>query len=223
MFRILPSLFAKTLVFQHPGADSAPRQRQTLPGANWLNSTPENVREIFQNDPVRRRLFLRFLRSGCFGVFLVRDQEWVAYGWASRPGKGRPPHLPRSVAGWGSYWIFHCHTRSTFRGRGVYTCLLMRLAALALEKGGGPVYIDALPGNTPSLRAIVSAGFVPYGVTRTFRMSLPHVGSFLVSGYWAPDEPHPELGDSHVPAAPLRQEIGQGSSPSAAGGNVLPH
>ena len=205
MFRVSSSFSAKTLVFQHPGADAIARHNEPIQGANWLNSTTENIREIYQSDPVRRRLFLRFLRSGSFGVFLVRGREWIAYGWSSQPGKGRPPHLPRSVAGSESFWIFHCHTNAAFRGRGVYTCLLARLAALAHEKGGGPVYIDALPGNTPSLRAIVSVGFKPCGVTHIFRLNLPHSASLPLAGYWTIDEPHPKR--LEVPAPTLPREV----------------
>lgn len=224
MFRIPPSFCVETLVFQHPVAEADTRDREPIPSADWLAATNENVCEIFENDAVRRRLFLRFLRSGCFGILLVRDREWIAYGWASQPGKGRPPHLPRSVAGWESYWIFHCHTKAAFRGRGVYTCLLTRITALAREKGASPVYVDALPSNAPSVRAIISAGFRPCGVTHIFRLNLPHIASLPLAGSWAPDEPHPKrLNDSHAPAPPLPREVPPNSSPVTADGDVVPH
>lgn len=219
MFRIPPTFCSQTLVFRYPGTETDARNREPVPGADWLAATNKNICEIFENDAVRRRLFLRFLRSGCFGIFLARGTEWIAYGWATQPGKGRPPHLPRSVAGWESYWIFHCHTKTQFRGQGIYKRLLARITALAREEGLGPIYIDTLPGNTPSVRAIISAGFKPCGVTHTFRLNLPHIASLPLSGFWAQDEPHPMKLD--VPAPPLPHALQSSSTAVTADGDVI--
>jgi len=151
----------------------------------------KEIELFFGADGNRARLFRQFAANGSLGLFLASQQdEWIAYGWAALPGRGRAPHLPSWVRSMNAYWIFHCHTKEAFRGRGIYKYLLGELVSLARRLGPGDVYIDALPENTASQRAIIACGFVPSGVTETFKLWLPRVGSFILRGSWFRRQPH---------------------------------
>ena len=151
---------------------------------------PKEIEFFFGKDGNRARAFRRFLAGGNFGMVLANENEWVAYGWATLPGRGCAPHLPSWVRSLNAYWIFHCHTKEKFRGRGIYKYLLGELVSFAHRLGPGDVYIDALPENTASRRAIVASGFVPSGVTETFKLWLPRIGSLILRGSWSRQQPH---------------------------------
>ena len=182
-------LVTKTLVFRHDGIADTSRDEERVSGATWLIANSENVRELFREDAQRSRLFLRFLASGCLGLLLVRDGEWIAYGWSTRPGKGRPPHLPQGVQSLDCHWIFGCHTRREFRGQGIYRRLLKRMVALVGKEDCGPVYTDVLPENMASQAAVLASGFNRCGVTRTFKLWIPRLAHLPLTGSWTHDEP----------------------------------
>jgi GNAT superfamily N-acetyltransferase len=182
---------SRTLVYQHTGAKTEPGPFVSIPDATWQLADTENILQLFQDDPGRRDLFLRFVHFGYLGVLLVRKQEWIAYGWVSRPHRGRPPHLPPWAEDLGAYWIFHCHTKAAFRGRGIYRGLLSHIVALAPQNGLGPVCIDTLPDNHASRSVILAAGFSPRGVATTAKLWLPGFTSIPLAGSWSPDAPHP--------------------------------
>lgn len=190
--RLGTQFFRKTLVFQHTGAPRNEDVPESIPGSKWQVADPDNVETFFQADHKRSELFLQSLRSGCLGVFLVQNSEMVAYGWTTQPGKGRPPHLPRWAGRTQSFWIFNCHIKSSFRGQGVYKHLLGHLLKQARERGPEPVHVDAFPENVASRRAILSAGFVSCGVTRTLKLWVPGITHLPLAGTWSPEERHPE-------------------------------
>ena len=178
---------AKTFVFRclQPVAGPVPP-----PDFRLLVAGPKEIEHLFGTDGSRARLFQKFLAGGNIGLILANQDECVAYGWATLPGRGCAPHLPSWVRGLNSYWIFHCHTKEEFRGRGIYKYLLGELVSFARRLGPGDVYIDALPENTASQRAIIASGFVPSGVTETFKLWLPRIGSFILRGSWSRQQPH---------------------------------
>lgn len=177
----------KTLVFRclEPviGPMSPPDSRLVVAG-------PKEIELLFGADGNRVRLFREFLAGGNLGLMLAGKKEWIAYGWMTVPGRGCPPHLPSWARGMNAYWVFHCHTKEKFRGRGIYKYLLGELVSVARRLGPGDVYIDALPENTVSQRAIIASGFVPNGVTETFKVWLPRMGKFILRGSWSRQQPH---------------------------------
>lgn len=191
----VPSLYARfcttTLVFRFDGVSPDRQDQQAIAGTEWLVANNENLRELFRGDEERCRFFQRFLESGCFGVLLAREGKWIAYGWCKRPGKGCPPHVAPGAIAANAHWIFYCHTRSEFRGRGVYRQLLRQIIAVVRKNDGGPVYIDALPGNTASQAAILSTGFSACGISRTLKLWIPRTAQIPLTGSWAPHKPHP--------------------------------
>lgn len=177
---------ARTLVFRCIGGGA----RETRPDCEVMVADAQQIDSFFSRDRNRARRFEKFLAAGNLGLFLVSGGEWIAYGWATLPGRGCPPHLPSWTASMDAYWIFHCHTREKFRGRGFYKHLLGQLVSFAHRLGPGDVFIDALPENSASRRAILACGFVPSGVTETFKLWMPRVGSLVLSGSWSPELPH---------------------------------
>lgn len=178
----------ETLVYQYAGAGA---QCADLPeGFAWHPATEASVRKLFAQDSPRRRRFLRFLRSGWFGFFLAGGDEWITYGWCTPPATPHPPHLPRWAGGLGAYWIFYCHTREEFRGKGHYQRLLSRLVCGAYQRAGAPLVLcDTLPGNLASRRAVIKAGFSPAGVLEAFRP----VRGLVIGGGWQREAMHVPL------------------------------
>lgn len=192
LFRQLGAkFFRKTLVFQYADTLQRSDAGESIPGSMWQVADPESVHDLFHADPKRHKLFLQFLRSGCAGVFLVQESEWIAHGWTTLPGKGCPPHLPGWVRRSDAYWIYNCHTKRRFRAQGVYRNLPGRIITLARQNRPGPIYVDALPENAASQHAILSAGFAPCGVTRTLKLWIPGIVHHPLFGGWSPKEAHP--------------------------------
>lgn len=189
-----PSKFrTKTLVFRY-AASQERLEEDCAAGDSWVVANAEHVTSLFRDNERLRARFTRFLKRGFICLFLVRTREWIAYGWATQPGRDRPPHLPRWVERTGGYWMFFCHTREGFRGQGIYGQLLRRIVAIvASQDPSATIYVDAYPENIPSRSAIVSAGFVPAGVTTTYKLWLPRIGSLALAGRWRRNENHPSL------------------------------
>jgi RimJ/RimL family protein N-acetyltransferase len=217
VFKMEFKVITKTLVYEYAGLP------EVMPVAKghgvvghestdeWRTVDPELLEELFERDTNRLRRFQRYLRLRHTGLMLVRGGQWIAYGWFSNPRGAGPPHLPRSTAGMGAYWIFGCHTHERFRRRGVYKRLLERLIAFALANDpSATVLIDTHADNVASRRAIPAAGFRPRGIFSTYRVWVPVVGARIVGGKWYGDEKHPQViglpgGDTvSVATAPLR-------------------
>jgi len=192
---ILSKCKAKTLVFRYGGTGEARTRTEDGPASDeWVTADSQSVNSLFERDRGLAERFRHFLKAGCLGVFLVRDRQWISYGWSSQPGHGHPPHLSQRVSAAGAYWIFFCHTREGFRGQGVYRRLLHRIVVLVIgREPAATIYVDAYAGNTPSRQAILSVGFSPGGVMTTYKLWLPRVGSFVLASYWRRNETHPAL------------------------------
>ncbi len=195
MFRI------ETLVYQFIGF----RKKQVpVPGVGrgvFFRASESSIHFLFSEDAIRRRLFLRFLRDGFSGVFLVRNGRWVSYGWYTSPGAGRPPHLPPWAGQMGAYWIFHCRTREEYRNQGNYKRLLAQIAQLInVRDDAAWVLCDTLPDNFASRSAVLQSGFRPAGVLTSY---CPVPGVFLKSLWDRQREHFPPL-EYAAEAAPRR-------------------
>lgn len=182
---------ATTLVFQDGHGVSAPPASSG--SGEWITANRANVNSLFVKNPSLLKAFSHFLEARFIGLILVYDGEWISYGWSSQPGH-HPPHVPPWVNDLSAYWIFYCHTKEEFRGRGLYKQLLRRMVAIAYENESHPaIYVDALPINIASRRSIVSSGFNPAGVLTTYKFWLPRIAHIAVAGSWHRDQAHPPL------------------------------
>jgi RimJ/RimL family protein N-acetyltransferase len=189
------------LVYQWNGSiNHLPLDAESAPGT-WVPASEDSINLLFASDGSRRRKFLSFLKSDCIGLFLARDGQWIAYCWSAQPGhKGRPPHLPRRISSAGAYWIFYCHTRSTFRGQGIFKRMLAEFISLIHSRSpDAQIYLDSLPDNVPSNRAVVRSGFAPSGVIVTYNLRIPSIGNLVLGGRWLPNQQHTPL---YVPSEP---------------------
>ncbi|MGH9716847.1 MAG: GNAT family N-acetyltransferase [Candidatus Acidiferrales bacterium] len=162
-------------------------------GAEWQLATPRAVQAAFRDDPQRHRRFHFYLKAKYWGLILIRDGQWISYGWCSHPQSAGPPHLPRWIGKSCAPWIFGCHTHPSFRQRGFYKQMLSRLMALIRQQEiTTKIYIDTRANNVASRRAILTRGFEPCGVITTYRAWVPLVGSYVVAGRWRRGEEHPD-------------------------------
>lgn len=183
----------QTLVYQFAGPmEPVPAG---LGVGTWIPAGQSSVNLLFAEDAERRRRFLRFLDMGAWGIFLVRNLEWVAYGWVTPPGIANPPHLPRWTRFLGAHWIFYCHTRAEHRRKGFYKSLLRQIVdRIRARDESARILCDTLPENFASRRAVLQSGFVPKGVVTSYHFNLPPFGGFTFGGCWQTKEPHrPEM------------------------------
>ena len=153
-----------------------------------------SIRSLFATDLKRMKRFLHFVDAGFSGLFLLQGEQCVSYGWYSSPGSATPHHLPRWVKHFDSFWIFHCHTREGFRGRGCFTKLLRHLIEMLRSKHSMPlIHADTRLENTISQHAILSAGFNPCGHITTYQLWVPRIGSLVIYGTWQLQEAHTSL------------------------------
>jgi RimJ/RimL family protein N-acetyltransferase len=190
--RVRSQFVTTTLVFECFASRNGGKSRDICEDGQWQIADPGSIRSLFAGDQRLGDRFQSFLAEGCVGVILVRDGQWISYGWCAQPERGNPPHLPGWVRTLRAYWIFYCHTKEGFRGRGIYKQLLKRHQMLAFEKQpGAAIYADAYPENCASRRAILSAGFSPRGLFTTYKLWIPRIGKFVLAGSWRREEPHP--------------------------------
>lgn len=91
------------------------------------------------------------------------------------------------------HWLFDFQTQPHLRGRGLYKAALRYLAGLALgNPPTGGIYIDTHAANLASRRGILSVGFQPCGVARTYIAGVPKL-RWWKWGYWQAGRPHPGL------------------------------
>lgn len=182
---------ATTLVFEN-GQVVAPDPTPNV--SEWIDADHQSVNSLFADYPIHRKIFSRFLDDSFIGLFLVHRDHWISYGWSSQPGQKQPPHLPPWVSHLSAYWVFYCHTKEEFRGRGFYKQLLARMVDKARHCEPNPtVYVDAFTANTASRRSIVSAGFNPAGVLTTYKFWVPRIAQIAVAGSWRRQQQHPPL------------------------------
>ncbi len=193
MLSSLASMFRiEALVYQFTGF----RKKQAPPAAGvargvFFRASESSIHFLFSEDGSRRGLFLRFLRAGFSGVFLVRNGKWISYGWYTPPGTGRPPHLPQWASQLGAYWIFYCHTREEFRNQGNYKRLVGQVVrTINARDDAAWILCDTIPDNFASRRAVLQSGFTPAGVLTSYH---PLPGVFLQSRWDRQKEHQPPL------------------------------
>jgi hypothetical protein len=160
----------------------------------WLPADPATILRYFsaQSDARLKTRFLDFLGSGSMGIIVIRHGQWIAYGWASRPGRSRPPHMPRSAAHLGAYWFFYFHTRQDLRGQGILKLLIPRTTQYIFSEDQHPLILsDTLPENIAPQRGLLASGFHPKGIYTIHGIAIRGIGQLPLSGSWNPDTLHP--------------------------------
>jgi hypothetical protein len=154
----------------------------------WADS--ESIEQLFGNDSVLRHRFLEMHRRGYLGLFQCLRGQWVGYAWATRPEHNGPDHL-RLYGTLPSYWIHHCGTRESYRGRGLYKRSL-NLLADHIRRGdaNAPVLIDTTSDNLPARAAIAATGFGQHGIARTWNLTVAR-GRSWSHAKWCMDQLHP--------------------------------
>jgi GNAT superfamily N-acetyltransferase len=183
-----------TLVFRFDPDFVSAHPQAGNPNDEWHTADPDTTARFFsaERDARLKSRFLGFLRSGSFGLFLIREGQWAAYGWCSTPERSHPPHMPSSAAHLGAHWFFYFHTRQDLRGQGILKRLIPRVLQFVSSHHSHPLVLaDTLPDNIPTQRALLSTGFFPNGVYTIRRITVPRLGAFPLSGSWNPRTPHP--------------------------------
>jgi hypothetical protein len=185
----------QTLVFQYdPNHLSAIPDTDSHHDDEWLTADPDTTARFFSADRDARlkARFQGFLRSGSFGLFLIRHGQWAAYGWCSIPGRSHPPHMPRSAAHLGAHWFYYFHTRQDLRGQGILKRFIPRVLQFICSHTPNPLILaDNLPDNLAPQRGLLSNGFFPSGVYSIRQLTIPGIGTLPLTGSWNPDAPHP--------------------------------
>jgi RimJ/RimL family protein N-acetyltransferase len=226
---ILSKFRFKSLVYYQNGPIDSSSLDAGSSSDQWVLASESSINQLFASDRSRRRRFLRFLRSGGLGLFLVRNGEWISYGWTAQPhSKGIPPHLPRWVLHLGNNWIFYCHTREAFRGQGIYKRLIAQLVShISARTPDAVIFLDTAPNNVQSNRAVIRTGFSPSGVIVTYKLWVPFVGSLALGGRWLREQPHfPQYLPQNPaveprPATSGLSQQGFGVAPEHAGSSFL--
>jgi RimJ/RimL family protein N-acetyltransferase len=160
---------------------------------SYIKATNENLSNYFHSDSKKISLFKKFLGNGCQGIYLVNNREWIAYGWITKPNIGKPPHLPNWIKIFGFCWIFYCHTKEEYRGKGFYKMLLQLLITMALENyPQNRIMIDTSIENIASRKAIRSVGFLPNGIIDCINIPISKMNRAII-GKWDKYKTHPAL------------------------------
>lgn len=157
------------------------------PSFAWTEIDESIINNYFAK---HKKAFLSFLNQGAFGIALIDEEGWQAYGWLARPGQPFPPHFPSWIYRDSQYWIFYCRTHENHRSQGLYKAVLTRLVNEALVERASPdIYIDTSPDNIAARKAITRTGFVPAGITQTLNIVVPKLTT-LHFGNWSKDSAH---------------------------------
>ncbi len=164
------------------------------PGEAFLPATEFSIAKLFSDDPALAARFRGFVSAGFEGLFLTCCGQWATYGWFSTPCSAQPHHLPRWTRNLDACWIFYCHTKQPFRGRGLFAKLLRQMVETVRgRKLASNVYVDTLVSNSPSRRVILASGFIPCGMITTYQLRLPRFGNLFLIGSWNRAQCHPPL------------------------------
>jgi len=146
--------------------------------AHPFSRMPANLNTVvryFPTDPLNT-IFLNFIKDNFYGVFICENGNWVAYGWMSRPSTPGPIHLSPAIQKLKVFWIFYCHTKESFRGRGLYKTVLRILIQQAFhENKEAEIYMDTQLDNIPARKAILTVGFKPQGTVYTYKFGIPKI------------------------------------------------
>lgn len=175
------------LVFRLDWEQAAPRTEAVDGLTTSIGDLTEEVTEaFFSGNPPLQRAFRRYLLKGARGVVIHDSGHWMAYGWISQGSCGGPPHLPKRVWRSAGGWIYSCHTRAEFRGRGLYKQVLAELVrrARSTEKCERlAIMIDTSRDNAASRRAILASGFREQGRLRVLVFRAPRL-RYPLAAWW---------------------------------------
>jgi RimJ/RimL family protein N-acetyltransferase len=100
----------------------------------------------------------------------------VAYCWLTAAPVSVVEIDRMLIPGTDEVYFYDAFTSPAFRGRGLFTALLLRLQQFAHARGRRRALIFVLAGNVPSWRAIERAGFTMFQtVTKIGVLGLAHV------------------------------------------------
>ena len=141
----------------HPSESALPGDvsaRAALPGDARALQEAMEASGLYAPDTVATRL-----REGRRPYLLETDDLIASYGWIAVTAEpigdlGISFRLAPDEA-----YIYDCATRPAYRGRGYYPALLRMMIRDLRREGRRHVWIATAPGNVPSQRGIVRAGF----------------------------------------------------------------
>ncbi len=137
-----------------PALDEHPLARAALPGDAPALQEAMEASGLYAHDTVATRL-----RQGRRPYIVETDGLIASYGWvATTPEPIGDLGISFQLAPDEAY-IYDCATRPAYRGRGYYPALLVAMLRDLRREGRRRVWIATAPGNVPSQRGIVRAGF----------------------------------------------------------------
>ena len=143
--------------------------------------TDEHIDKFFAGNERLPKPFHRFLAKGAEGWALADGERWVSYGWVTNCAQFMPPHFGKNLAR-PMDWIFYCGTHPDYRGRGAFPALLLEMAKSRVT-GERDLFLDTLPENAASRRAVAKVGFEPRGVMWSLSIKLPKLPPMIWSGW----------------------------------------
>lgn len=152
--------------------------------------TSEYIDRFFQDNPPRHKAFHQFIVKGAEGWILLDGERWVSYGWTTDCSRFVPPHFGRNMAA-PMDWIFYCGTHPDYRGRGAFPALLAEMER-GRRAAGRELFLDTVPTNRASRRAVEKAGFVPHGMMWSLALRIPRFHPALWTG-WNKRKSHPPI------------------------------
>lgn len=189
--KLIPHFYKRTsLIYCY--SEKSLLNQNTLDHYWWTSATHETVNYFFSKDEERKNSLFRIMKKGAIGVIIHDQDQWLAHGFIAPPGTKVIDHLPCKMT-FNNWWFFYMHTKKEYRGQGLQKlCLSLRLNMVKnLAKTSPSIMVDTGINNVPSQKALLRAGFKPYGVLRVTNMKIPKIGNKVVYFNWQQNEKHP--------------------------------
>jgi RimJ/RimL family protein N-acetyltransferase len=127
---------------------------------SWEPLSPERVSQLMDIGPFDVNDGLKRLHrgDGCYTVNI--DGHLAHYSWVQRAGTHRIDEAGMSMpVESGEFWIYHCRTAESARGKGLYPATLERIVADHFADGYSTAWIYTTRENIASQKGILRAGF----------------------------------------------------------------
>lgn len=184
-----PLRIRTSLVFRLP--EGVQPSGSPLPLGLRLSPAEPDLIRLFFGGSALEAVFLDYLSQGFSGAVIHGPRAWAAYGWLSHPHTAGPVHLHPEIQHQPVHWLFAFQTLPIWREKGLYKTGLRYLMSQALaQPHAGGIYVDTQTGNLASRRGILSVGFVPCGVAKTYIVGIPKV-RWWKWGHWDTGQLHP--------------------------------